>query len=227
MRRLLTVTSALLLLLAACGGGTDDTASDGVDDQAAATPTETAETAAPPADDDGGAGETSAEAEDPGDGAVDGEEGSQGEGPSTATVTLGGDTYDFSTEGATVAQCLTDLFGVFSVQLPLIDDSGAVGDGSVQIAALREGTDPATVGLGNSVRLDLGDEIWVADEASEVLTNTEGFEPGTSQVDTVEVEGRTVRGTATFLRQNSLFGEGDVETVSGTFEATCGEERTT
>ncbi|MGD2060496.1 MAG: hypothetical protein PVF87_06505, partial [Acidimicrobiia bacterium] len=96
----------------------------------------------------------------------------------------------------------------------------------VAIIALREGTDPEVVGEVNSVEIDVGDDTWVADEADEVLTQTEGFEPGMSQVDSVAIDGRTVSGTATFVRQNSLFGGGDAETMTGTFEATCGEERT-
>lgn len=45
-----------------------------------------------------------------------------------------------------------------------------------------------------------------------------------SQVDSVEIDGSTVRETATFVRQSSLFGGGEVETVTGRFEATCGEK---
>ena len=220
MRRLM-VLAGVLLLLSACGDD-GDTAPADVGDETAAT-----EGSATAPDVDGDPEETTAPADDSADAAADGGEDSEGEGPSMATVTLGGDTYEFSTEGASVAQCLPDLFGAFSVQLPMIDDSGAIADGAVTILAVREGTDLAATGEVNSVRFDLGDEIWVADEASEVLTGLEQFEPGTSQVESVEIEGRTVRGTATFLRQDSLFGEGDVETVSGTFEATCGEDRTT
>lgn len=58
-----------------------------------------------------------------------------------------------------------------------------------------------------------------------MFENSDAVEPGMSQVDSVEIDGQTVHGTATFLRQNSLF-SGDVETATGTFEATCGEERT-
>ena len=49
--------------------------------------------------------------------------------------------------------------------------------------------------------------------------------PGCSQVDSVEIDGSTVRGTATFVRQFSVIGGGEPETMTGTFEATCGEER--
>ena len=164
--------------------------------------------------DDEGAAETTAPTE-----ASEGD--SEGSGPSMATVTIGDETYSFSTEGAVVAQCLTDLFGIFSVQLPEVD-----GDGGVAIVALREGTDPETVGEVNSIEVEVGDETWVADEADGIFDQFEQLEPGMSQVDSVEIDGRTVSGTATFVRQNSLFGGGDVETATGTFEATCGEERT-
>lgn len=223
MRRLVTGVTVALVVLAACGGDTADTEPEDVGEPPETTQADTNQ----PADDDDGADETTLPAEDGGDDGSDSSDDSEGEGPSTATVTLGDETYDFSTEGAPVAQCLTDLFGIFSVQLAMVDESGAIADGSVAIVALREGTDPETVGEVNSVRLDIADEIWLADEASEVLTQVEQFEPGMSQVESVEIEGRTVRGTATFIRQGSLFSGGEVETMTGTFEATCGEERTT
>lgn len=146
----------------------------------------------------------------------------EGSGPSTATVTLGDQTYGFSSEGALVAQCLTDLFGIFSVQLPLDDG----GDGNVGIIALYPDTDPDVVEQVNSVRVAIGDEDWVADEDDLMFESSDELEEGMSQVDSVEVEGRTVRGTATFVRQLSLFSGDGVETMTGTFEATCGEERT-
>lgn len=214
MRRLLTLVTVLLLVLAACGGDTGDSGTDDGADQPETTR---------PADDDGGSEETPPPAEDDGD--DDGGD-SEGEGPSSATVTLGDETYNFSSEAGVVAQCLTDFFGVFLIQLAMVDDTGAQADGNVSITVLHEDTDPEVVEEVNSIRLDVGDEIWKADEADEVLTQTEQFEPGMSQVDSVEIDGRTVRGSATFVRQGSLFGGGEVETVTGTFEATCGEERT-
>jgi hypothetical protein len=207
---------AILLSVAACGGDSADTGADGTSDEpgtTAAVTTEavsagvgTEETTASPT--------TTASADD-----------SEGSGPSTATVTLEGETYNFSTEGAVVAQCLTDLFGIFSVQLPMVDEGGAQTKGSVSIVALQEGTDPEVVGEVNSIEVGIGDEDWVADEASMMFENFDALQPGMSQVDTVKIDGRTVRGTATFFRQNSLF-SGEVETATGTFEATCGEERT-
>jgi hypothetical protein len=147
---------------------------------------------------------------------------SDGTGPSTATATIGGETYDFSTEGAAVAQCQTDMFGIFSVQLPAVD-----GDGDIRIVALLEGTDPAVVEEVNAVKVSVGDDDWVADEASDLFGMSDALQPGMSQVDSVEIDGSTVRGTATFVRDLSVFGGGEPEVVTGTFEATCGEERIT
>jgi hypothetical protein len=204
------MAAVMLLVGAACGGGSgDDAAADGGDAAAATTQ---------PALDDGASVETTVATPSGGDdgGAED------GTGPSTATVTLGDQTYNFSTEGALVAQCLTDLFGVFSVQLPMADGD----DGSIAIVALYPDTDPDVVGEVNAVRVAIGDEDWVADEDDLLFESSDKLEAGMSQVDSVEISGRTVRGTATFFRQLSVFADGEVETTTGTFEATCGEERT-
>ncbi len=211
-------TVAFLLLVAGCGGDSDGA---GGDDGAEGSGTNQATTtqAVP---EDAGSNETAAptttEMDDNGDD-------SEGAGPSTATVTLGGETYNFSTEGAIVAQCLTNLFGIFSVQLPMVDESGAQADGSVAIVGLHADTNPEVVGEVNAIEVAIGDDDWVADEADMLFEMSDVLEPGMSQVDAIEIDGRTVRGTATFVRQNSVFA-GEVETLTGTFEATCGEERT-
>jgi hypothetical protein len=114
------------------------------------------------------------------------------------------------------------MFGIFSVQLPAVD-----GDGDIRIVALLEGTDPAVVEEVNAVKVSVGDDDWVADEASDLYGMSEALQPGMSQVDSVEIDGSTVRGTATFVRDLSVFGGGEPEVVTGTFEATCGEERIT
>lgn len=215
--RVSTLIIPIVLVIAACGGSSDEPATDNGTD---APEVAQGETDQPVPDDADGADATPPPAAD------DDPDASEGSGPSTATVTLGDDTYSFSTEGAVVAQCLTDLFGIFSVQLPLVDAGGAAGDGSVQIVALHEGTDPETVGEVDSVEVSVGDDTWIADEVDMVVEQTEALEPGMSQVDSVEIDGSTVRGSATFVRQGSLFGGGEIETTTGTFEATCGEERT-
>ncbi|MCB1246057.1 MAG: hypothetical protein KDB69_02180 [Acidimicrobiia bacterium] len=194
----------IMLVLTACGGSGDTGADADADAGTTTTLTPPPETQATDA------------AEPP-----SGDDGDDGSGPSTATVTIDGTTYEFTTEGAIVAQCLTDLFGIFSVQLPNPDGGG------VSIVALLPGTDPDVVGENNSVEVDVGDEQWVADEGSDWYdTNGDILKPGMGQVDSIEFDGRTVRGTATFFGEYSLF-SGEVETATGTFEATCGEERTT
>ena len=215
MGKMLMIGAALALTLAACGSD-DDSDSDGGDD--AATPTQV-----PAGDGTGDDGEAADAAG--GDGGAEADVGSDdgdGSGPSTATVTIDGvGTFEYSTEGAVVAQCLTDLFGIFSIQLPDVD-----GDGSFKLVALREGTDPDVVGEVDAVEIDTGDDDWVADEA-DMIYDAPNMEPGMSQVDSIEIDGRTVSGTATFTRQLSVYSGGEVETATGTFEATCGEERTT
>ncbi len=214
MARVPATLVALMLLVAACGGTASSDREEGAD--------QTQPPATQAAADDGGADATTpppAPAPDTGDA-------DEGSGPSTATVTLGDQTYTFSSEGAVAAQCLTDMFGLVSVQLPMVDDSGAPADGRVEIIVLHEDTDPDVVGEVNAVEVAVGDEDWVADEASMMFEQSALLLPGMSQVDSVEIDGRTVRGTATFFRQLSLFGGGQVDTVTGTFEATCGEERT-
>ena len=211
MVKLLLVTGALLLPLAACGGS-DDSSVESAGEV-------TTQTQAPP-DESGTVAESGSDATSPPSEVEDGSGDSGGSGPSTATATIAGETYDFSTEGAVVAQCQTDMFGVFSVQLPMVD-----GDGNINIIALREGTDPAVVDQVNAVMVSVGDEDWIADESSGLFETSDALQPGMSQVDSVEIDGSTVRGTATFVRQFSVIGGGEPETMTGTFEATCGEER--
>ena len=206
MRRIQIVLLILALLAAACGGddGSDDTTAA---DQPAATSDngdsseEPPPTAPPPntsGDDDG----------DPSDGS----------GPSTATVTIGDQTFEFSSEGALVAQCLPDLFGTMSVQLPLAGDNSA----GLSLFALHEGTDPSVVGQNNAIEVRLADANWVADPEDVRIAGNADYE-GLSQVDSVEVSGNSVTGTATFVNTDNF---SEVESATGTFDATCGEERT-
>lgn len=208
---------AIAMLVAACGGEADDANTAGQAGDEGETSTQ------PDAVDDVGSTETTGTAQSVGNGDAvdDGENG--GDGPSTATVSIGDETHRFSSEGAVVAQCLTDLFGIFTVQLPVVDG----GDGSIGIVALHPDTDPDVVGEVNAVTVSVGDEDWIADEEHLLFESSDQLEPGMSQVDSVEIDGSTVRGTATFVRQLSVLSGEQVETVSGSFEATCGEERTT
>lgn len=207
VRRLVVLGAVMALVLAACGGSSGDGA-DGTD-----TPDQTQATQPEP--EPSGTGD--------GDGDGDGDAGTEGEGPSTATVTIGDDTYHFSSEGAVVAQCKPDLFGIMSVQLPLVDENGEPAEGNIQIVALLEGTDPDVVEQINVVHVTIGDVDWVADPEDLRIAGNADLE-GKSQVDSVQVNGSTVTGTATFIGSQSLFGP-DSEMATGTFEATCGEER--
>lgn len=213
----IVIVCGVALALAACGGSDDDSSTE-LSDDALATTEAGDETATDDQSDDESSSEVTSPPESDDDSGDSGD--SDGSGPSTATVTIGGETYEFSTEGAVVAQCQTDMFGVFSVQLPGVDGASGIG-----IVALLEGTDPEVVGLVDSVEVSIGDEDWVADEASDLFEVSDSLQPGMSQVDSVEVHGSTVRGTATFVREFSLFVGGEPETATGTFEATCGEER--
>lgn len=212
MTRVLPMVLAFLFVAAACGGESGDSAVDS-SVQSSATETTVIDEAS------GGATSPGPDASASSTPMADDDVASDGSGPSTATVTLGDATYTFSSEGAVVAQCKTDLFGIFSLQLPMVD-----GEGGIQIIVLHDDTDPSVVEQVNAVLVSVGDEDWVADEASDLFEASETLEEGMSQVDSAEMSGRMVRGTATFVRQLSVF-MGEEETMTGTFEATCGEER--
>ena len=201
MRRLMVLFVVVLLVLAACGG---ESTEDGVSDESGDQPTATQ-----PADDGGSADQappaTEAENDDSG-----------GDGPSTATVTIGDETYEFSSEDAALGQCLPDLFGIMAVNLPLADG----GDGRIDIIALHEGTDPVEVEQTNRVHVEIGDFDWFADPLEIRLGPDEA---ALSQVESVAVDGSTLTGTASFVGRDITTQEW--VSMSGTFEATCGEER--
>ena len=192
MRRLLVLFAVLALVAAACGGGSSDDGDDGGDQST----TPTAADGNDGGNDDGGNDDGDSQSTPPPN---DDSGGSEGEGPSTGTVTINGETYEFSTEGATVAQCLPDLFGTMAVGIPLADGA----DGLLNIVALHEGTDPAVVEINNSVHVDIGDTTWVADPEDVRIAGNPDYE-GLSQVDSVEVNGNTVTGTATFRQHFQL-----------------------
>ncbi len=214
MRRGFVILAVISLLVAACGGGSSDepassssTAANGSDQP----------TATQPGGDGGGNDSASEDQAPPGTEADDGDDDSGGEGPSTATVTIGDETYEASSEGALIAQCLPDLFGIMSVNLPLADG----GDGRIEIIALHEGTDSVEVEQNNRVHVEIGDGNWIADP-EEIRFGPD--EIALSQVESVEVDGSTLTGTASFVGRDNTTQEW--VSMTGTFEATCGEERT-
>ena len=206
MRRLMALFVVVLLVLAACGGESTEVGGDDGGDQPTATQ---------PADDGGGDDSGPEDQAPPATEADDDDSG--GEGPSTATVTIGDETYEFSVEDAAMGQCLPDLFGIMAVNLPLADG----GDGRIEIIALHEGTDPVEVEQTNRVHMNIGDFDWFADPLEIRLGPDEA---ALSQVESVEGDGSSLTGTASFVGQDITTREW--VSMTGTFEATCGEERT-
>ena len=187
MKRVLALFLLMSLLVAACGGdgGTDE------------DPEEPGTTQAESNDDDSDdSPPTTSDVNDDED-----DSGDEGEGPSTATVTLGDETYEFSSEGAMVAQCLPDLFGIFVIQVPMADG----GDGSISLQILREGTDPSVVEQNNAIEVSIGDVDWIADPENFNILDNPDVPAGQSEVLTAEVDGRTVRGTANFAGSQTVF----------------------
>jgi len=145
-----------------------------------------------------------------------------------ATVTIEGETYHFGDAGVAI-QCTPDFFGVMMVALQLVDENGdkAAEGGGFGGALLHEGTDPAVVGQLNSIGFSLKalDEEWVANEED---IESLGLDPGSSQVDSVTVDGNTASGTATVYERNSYYavqgGTADSVTVAqAAFEITCAD----
>jgi len=211
VRRGFVILAVISLLVAACGGGSSDepassssTAANGSDQP----------TATQPGDDGGGSDSASEDQAPPATEADDGDDDSGGEGPSTATVTIGDVTYEATSDGGVGTLCRPDLFGIMAVVLPLADG----GDGVIEIIALHEGTDPVEVEQNNRVTVKIGDFDWIADPEDIRLGPDE---IALSQVESVEVDGSTVTGTATFVGRDLTIREW--VSMTGTFEATCGE----
>lgn len=114
-----------------------------------------------------------------------------------ASVTIEGETYNFGDTGIAI-QCTPDFFGVMMVALQMVDENGEQisQGGGFGGALLHEGTDPAVVGQLNGIGFSLKalDQEWIADEED---IESLGLDPGSSQVDTVTVNGNTASGTAT------------------------------
>ena len=115
------------------------------------------------------------------------------------------------------------------VALVMVDENGdqMPQGGGFGGALLHEGTDPAVVGQLNSIGFSLKalDQEWVADEEDiEAL----GLDPGSSQVDSLVIDGNTASGTATVYERNSYYrvqgGNADsVDVAQATFEITCAD----
>lgn len=206
-----------LLAVTACGGATDTEPEPEIT-VPPTTATDPTEAPAPP----------KTQVDEESESSEGGKSDSAVSGMGTASVTFDDNTYLFGAKGSPVAQCEPDLFGVFLVVLSMIDPSGdPIPQSGIQLTLLNEGVDPVKVGQQNSanVTIDTRGQEWTADPAAlEVFAE---LEPGSSQVDSYDIDGNHVAGTATFFERNSYFAHvGDsahpVDVAQGTFEATCG-----
>lgn len=204
MRRL-WILAIFALVLAACGGGeadpTNDTETPGTTAQGAPATTQ-------------GNDSSSATTEAPSDGG-----GSSG-GVSTGTVTIGNETYEYEDTGFPGLRCDPDAFGV-AFLAALQSSEGAVDGkiGSLVVGIPFKGEE-ATAGILPELSASVGDLDWQANEARAAERD---IPAGSSQVDSYEIDGNTISGTATFYEENSSFSGGDLVVEKGTFEVTCVE----
>jgi hypothetical protein len=193
----LFILSLLLTsVLVACGGGDDD-------------------------DDDGGAGTTTptaTEAAGNGGGGDSGDDGNDDEidfGDGLVVVTIGDDRFEFDMdEGFNVCR---DVFGGLQFGGAGTDGRDTNVSGWIPPANWEDFDDNRYD--APSIELDNKEtnSQWLADvERAE----ERGYEPGTSQVDSFEIDGLRASGTATFI---DSFAIGETEPVTGTFEVSCTE----
>ena len=217
MRRLSGVLIPLLLVIGACGSSSDSNTETNTQSEPGSTTatennsadTTTDETAA----DDGSATDAS-----------------------QATITLNGETYRFGESDFIGQRCSPDLFGVFAVQLKMVDEAGVADPAGSELflTLLSEDADPDFVAGSEDAKnrievtfrdSDVGEarEHWIADE--EVFEIID-LDPGTSQVDEYTIDGNTATGSATFYETFSegeyFAGNADSYLVAtGEFEVTC------
>jgi hypothetical protein len=201
--------AAAAVLIAACGGDDRSDSDDPATTPAPASATETTQAAAP--------GITVADD-------IATEEGSSvSSGTNVAVVTIGEHRYEFDVTPGAIQRCDPDFFAAFWA-------IGAAPDGSGLWLLLPppgdpNHEDPPTVEVSD----ETNDLDWVANPENSALGLLPDAEPGQSQVDSWDVDGNTVTGTATFIEENAVFGAvggvGDApEPVVGTFEVVCAGE---
>ncbi|MGA7226860.1 MAG: hypothetical protein WBZ40_04030 [Acidimicrobiia bacterium] len=216
MRRGIVMFFLMLLAVTACGGSGSDSNDGGTQPETKG--------ASPARESDGENSTNTTAIEEPSsNGPLD-------SGVHRATVTLDGETYQFGHTTFVGENCSPDLFGIFRVQLLMVDDAGNEhpSGSDFLLELLHEDADPDVVegtDARNRVTLSIADAVeeWVAD-AEEI--DLRGLDPGTSQVDDYTFDGNSVSGTATFFELGSegewFAGNADSYSVAkGTFEVTC------
>jgi hypothetical protein len=205
----------LALTAAACGG--DDEGS--IDEQSTSAPETTDAGAA------GGEPATDAPEGDGEDSSDDGTTPPGDSGPSRATVTVGGETYEADLSGS-LAVCIS-MGGAVGGSGPI----DGIDGGSIDIDIPPEDYETSTTEWEPpSIRVDLGEDengVPIDWRAGGDLVLDDPTLVGKSQVDSFEVEGSSAIGTATFIDvfQVQLFAVGQVEEpqpVQGSFAIACG-----
>lgn len=206
--RLLVLVFGMALLIAACGGDSGDESSD-------TTVADATETTATPQS-DGTTGEDTPAATTTTAGQTDDGGGGDVSGVGVGTATIAGETYEFGDIGQPGLQCMPAAFGVaFLAALQSTD-----GNDGVMVVGIPFPGEEETAGLLPELEVRVGDSTWLANEERAA----EGDIPaGSSQVDSYEINGNTITGTATFYDRDSSFG-GDLVVEEGTFELTCADE---
>jgi hypothetical protein len=198
MRSVCLLICSLVLLAVACGGGDDDSESGG---GTAATPAATQSSSA------------QSDATTPSESSGGGSSGGGSGGVNIAKVTIGDRSFEFDVTPGLVQRCDPDFFGAFWV----------VGEGLDMLIAPADNPnhDPPHIQVTDP---DDSDTEWWADSTINESLFQITVPEGQSQVDSSEVDGTTIRGTATFIEKSALIFGGDIpDSVPGTFEATCEE----
>lgn len=198
LRRLYAWMMAIALVLGACGGSESEPDPTTPAETTTAAPGGDATTTAAPATTEAPGDTTTAPPAPPSD--------DVGEG--IATVTVGDTTYEYEVAASIVGRCDPDFFGAFWVIASTAD-----GSGSLEMFIIPEGnTNHDETSKVKVNAKDSDERDWRAD-----ADGGEGTPEGESSVDSFEIDGNTVTGTASFV---DIY-LGDSATAEGTFTATC------
>ena len=198
LRRSYVWLMALALVASACGGSESEPDTTAAAETTTAAPGDDTTTTAAGATTEAPAETTTTAAEAP--------SGDIGDG--VATVTVGDTTYEYEVAASIVGRCDPDFFGAFWVLAAAPD-----GSGGLEMFIIPEGNTNHDETSKIKVNAKDSDERdWRAD-----ADGGEGTPEGLSSVDSFEIDGNTVTGTASFV---DIYQPGD-ETAQGTFTATC------
>lgn len=141
-------------------------------------------------------------------------------GVSTATVTIGDDTWQFDSESGPTAACNTDFYGGVRVTLSAPGLAGS-------FVMMLPGDEWPELGIDDPanavVTITEDDQEWYADPRQN--DRFDDLAEGSSVISSWAIDGNTISGEGTFLDRNSYFGAlGDLSQVDirdGTFVVRC------